>query len=307
MTAILVITGVALLALPGIVASRAARLRPDEWRWLNLAASGLVRDGGPRPRRRRRAVGLGRNWCRRGGRGLPPPAGTSRSRRVLAGAASLAMSVAFVAVTCSARWRSRRLQRSARIETCVGEHRCLADATLVVLPTDAVVAYAALGAPPQVVVSRAGRGAHVRRARRRGPARADPPQERAPSRSRPGRRRRRHPRLAPGPRASTAAPGSASSARPTRWRPISRERGCHSPRAFKTTETILGPVPAFAAAFSLLARLEALETPAPDPTLRQRLLALAPLPASPWSPRSGFSPARCSPITAPPPAGRLVR
>ena len=64
------------------------------------------------------------------------------------------MSVAFVAVTCSARWRSRRLQRSARIETCVGEHRCLADATLVVLPTDAVVAYAAPGAPPQVVVSR---------------------------------------------------------------------------------------------------------------------------------------------------------
>lgn len=38
MSAILVITGVALLALPGVVASRAGRLRPDEWRRLNRAA-----------------------------------------------------------------------------------------------------------------------------------------------------------------------------------------------------------------------------------------------------------------------------
>ena len=280
MTAILVITGVALLALPGIVASRAARLRPDEWRRLNLAAIrlglamvalGLVAAAVPLALD---ATGVDAvvEVCHH----LLGPAAPGAA---VVGAASLAMSVAFVAVTCSARWRSRRLQRSARIETCVGEHRCLADATLVVLPTDAVVAYAAPGAPPQVVVSRGLVGAltsdeldavvrheltHLRNGHHRDLVLAGVVDATLG--------------WLPGLRASTAALR------------LSLERSADEVAAdqpgardairralLKTTETILGPVPAFAAAFSLLARLEALETPAPDPTLRQRLLALAPL------------------------------
>jgi Zn-dependent protease with chaperone function len=50
--------------------------------------------------------------------------------------------------------RTRRLQRAARIDEWVGEHRQLPEATLVVLPIDAVVAYATPGSPSQVVVSR---------------------------------------------------------------------------------------------------------------------------------------------------------
>jgi beta-lactamase regulating signal transducer with metallopeptidase domain len=45
----------------------------------------------------------------------------------------------------------------------------------------------------------------------------------------------------------------------------------------KTTETMLGPVPAFTAAFTLMARLDALATPPRDPTLIQRAAAFAPL------------------------------
>ena len=152
------------------------------------------------------------------------------------------MSVAFVAVTCSARWRSRRLQRSARIETCVGSTGAWPTRPSWFsrsMPSSPMHR----GAPPQVVVSRGLVGALT-----------------SDELDAVVRHELTHPRnghhqdlvLAgvvdatlgwPGLRASTAAPGSASSARPTRWRPISRERGCHSPRAFKTTETILGPVP----------------------------------------------------------------
>jgi hypothetical protein len=45
----------------------------------------------------------------------------------------------------------------------------------------------------------------------------------------------------------------------------------------KTTATILGPVPAFTAAFTLLARLDALAVPPADPSLRRRIVAFAPL------------------------------
>lgn len=47
----------------------------------------------------------------------------------------------------------QRLQRGARIESWLGEHRELAEGTLVVLPTMEVIAYAAPGLSAQVVVS----------------------------------------------------------------------------------------------------------------------------------------------------------
>jgi hypothetical protein len=45
----------------------------------------------------------------------------------------------------------------------------------------------------------------------------------------------------------------------------------------KSTETMLGPVPAFTAAFTLVARLDALADPPPAPDLRQRATAFVPL------------------------------
>ena len=280
MSAILVVTGVALLAVPGLVASRAGRLRPDEWRRLNraairlglaTAALGLVAAAVPLALD---ATGVDPavDVCHH----LLGPAAPGAS---VVGGASLAMSVAFVAVAWSARWRSRRLQRSARIETCVGEHRCLTDATLVVLPTDAVVAYATPGAPPQVVVSRGLVGAltsdeleavvrheltHLRNGHHRDLVLAGVVDAALG--------------WLPGLRASTTALRLSlerSADEVAADQPGARDAVRRA--LLKTTETILGPVPAFATAFSLLARLEALETPAPDPTLRQRLLALAPL------------------------------
>jgi hypothetical protein len=45
----------------------------------------------------------------------------------------------------------------------------------------------------------------------------------------------------------------------------------------KTTTTMLGPVPAFTAAFTLLARIDALAMPPTNPSLRQRIVAFAPV------------------------------
>jgi hypothetical protein len=45
----------------------------------------------------------------------------------------------------------------------------------------------------------------------------------------------------------------------------------------KTTETMLAPVPAFTAALTLLARLDALATPPSHPSLRLRAAMFAPL------------------------------
>jgi hypothetical protein len=60
-------------------------------------------------------------------------------------------------------------------------------------------------------------------------------------------------------------------------RPGDREAICSA--LLKTTATILGPVPAFTAAFTLLARLEALAMPPADPSLRRRIGGFARWPA----------------------------
>jgi hypothetical protein len=280
MSAILVVTGLALLFVPGAVAFRARDLQPDEWCRLN-----------------RVAMRLGLAMVAFGLAGAAVPVllevagaesiaevchhllGPAAPGSVLVGGVSLVLSLAFVTVAVASRRRMRRLQRGARIDWSCGEHRPLTDATLVVLPTDAVVSYAVPGSPPQVVVSRG-----LTRALSSEELDAVVRHERA-------HLRQRHDRdlLLAGVVDATLGwlPGLRASTHALR---LSVERSADEAAAgmpeardvirralLKTTETLLGPVPAFTAAFTVLARLDALATPAPDPTIRQRIVAFAPV------------------------------
>ena len=155
MSTVLLLAGLGLLALPGIAAPAARHLQPTEWRRLN-----------------RIAIGLGLAMVQLGLvlTAVPVLAGAAGVEHIahechhllgpvlpggaVTGWASATASVALFSVAGVIHRRTRRLQRAARIDECVGEHRQLPEATLVVLPIDAVVAYATPGSPPQVVVSR---------------------------------------------------------------------------------------------------------------------------------------------------------
>jgi Zn-dependent protease with chaperone function len=280
MSAVLVLAGLGLLALPGVAAPISRRLRPSEWRRLNRIAIGLgvvaVQLGlvlAAVPTLLGAAGGEAAAHACHYLLGTVPPGGA------VTGWASATASLALFAVGCVAHRRSRRLQRAARIEECLGEHRRMSGVALVVLPTDAVVAYATPGSPPQVVVSR-------------GLARAlDADELEAVVRHEVAHLRNRHHRdlaLAaivdatvgwmPGLRASTAALRLSierAADEEAAERPGAREAIRRA--LLKTTETMLGPVPAFTAAFTLLARLDALATPPSDPSLRQRAAVFAPL------------------------------
>jgi Zn-dependent protease with chaperone function len=280
MSAVLVLTGLALLALPGVATFNERRLRPSEWRRFNRAA---IRLGfivvqlslllGAAPMLRAAAgVDSVADACHH----LLGPAFPGGA---ITGGAAVTMSLALFAVARLVRRRSRRLQRTARIEDWLGDHRRLPDATLVVLATDAVVAYATPGSPAQVVVSRGLVSAL-------GPDELD-----AVVRHELAHLRNRHDRdlvLAavvdaalgwiPGVRASTRALRLSierSADEEAAERPGAR--GAIRRALLKTTETMLGPVPAFTAASTLLARLDALAIPPRDPTLSQRAAAFAPL------------------------------
>jgi Zn-dependent protease with chaperone function len=280
MSAILLVTGLALLAVPGVIASRGGQLRPDEWRRLNrvairlgfaMVAVALVGAAVP--------VAMDVAGVHSVAEVCHHLLGPAAPGGEVVGGASLALTAALLIVAYAARRRSRHLQRSARIDGWVGEHRRLVEATLVVLPTDAIVAYATPGSPSQVVVSR-------------GLTRALSPDELdAVVRHELAHLRNGHHRdlvLAgvvdatlgwlPGLRASTAALRLSlerSADEVAADRPGARDATRRA--LLKTTETMLGPVPAFTAAFTLLARLNALATPAPDPSIRQRVIAFAPL------------------------------
>lgn len=280
MSPVLALIGLGLLALPGVVTSRARHLRPCDWRRLNRSAIrlgfmtvvvGLLLVPVPMVLKLS-GVDSVADVCHHV-LGHTPPGGA------ITGGVSLVTSVALVAVAVAAWRRSRRLQRLARIDGWCGEHIRLADATLVVLPTDEIVAYATPGSPAQVVVSRALR-------RTLGPDELDAVVQHELSHL----RNRHHRDLVlagvvdatfgwiPGVRASTAALRLSierSADEDAAERPEGRET---TRRALvKMTETMLGPVPAFTAAFTLLARLEALAMPPPDPSIRQRAAAFAPL------------------------------
>jgi hypothetical protein len=197
----------------------------------------------------------------------------------MVGWASLVISLALFAVAGAAHRRSHRLQRAARIEGWFGDHTRLSDATLVVLPTDAVVAYATPGSPAQVVVSR---GLTTT---------LSPDELDAVVRHELAHLRNRHHRdlvLAsvvdatlgwiPGMHGSTAALRlSIERSADEEASDLPGAREATRRALLKTTATMLGPVPAFTAAFTLLARIDALATPPADPSLRRRIVAVAPL------------------------------
>ena len=280
MSAVLLVTGVALLGLPGVAASLGRHLEPSEWRRLNrvairlgfvmvalgplLAAVPLALDAA--------GVGAVAEVCHH----LLGPAAPGGD---MVGWVSLAISVAFFAIAGAAHRRSRRLQRAARIERWFGNHTRLSDATLVVLPTDAVVAYATPGSPAQVVVSH-------------GLTKTLSPDELdAVVRHELAHLRNRHHRdlvLAgvvdatmgwiPGMRGSTAALRlSIERSADEEASELPGARDAPRRALLKTTATMLGPVPAFTAAFTLLARIDALATAPADPSLRRRIVAVAPL------------------------------
>jgi Zn-dependent protease with chaperone function len=280
MSVVLLVTGLALLVLPGVGASLGRHLQAREWRRLNrvairlgfvmvalgplLAAVPLVLDVA--------GVDSVAEVCHH----LLGPAAPGGA---IVGWASLTISGALLAVAGAAHRRSRRLQRAARIERWFGDHTRLSDATLVVLPTDSVVAYATPGSPAQVVVSRG-------LTKALGSDELD-----AVVRHELAHLRNRHDRdlvfagvvdatlgWIPGLRASTAALRlSIERSADEEASDLPGAREATRRALLKITTTMLGPVPAFTAAFTLLARLDALATPPADPSLRRRIFAFAPL------------------------------
>lgn len=282
MSAVVVVAGLALLALPGVAAPFARQLRPREWHRSNRLAMGLG------------AVAVEFGLVLAAVPLLSSAAGVDSvtdacdhllgpvlAGGAVAGWASAAASVALLAVAGAAHRRTRRLLRATRIDGWLGEHKELPDATLVVLPTDAVVAYATPGSSPQVVVSRG-------LVRALGPDEVD-----AVVRHELAHLRSRHHRdlglaavvdaalgWVPGMRASTAAlrlsaerSADEDAANPPGAREATRRA------LLKVTETMIGPIPAFTAAFTLLARLEALAAPPADPCLGPRVAVFGPLAA----------------------------
>jgi hypothetical protein len=282
MSVLLALTGLALLALPGLVASAARQLRPSEWRRLNRVAVrlgfGCLTVG----------LALAAVPMLMSAAGIetvaevchhllgPVPLGGA-----VTGTACLIGGLVLIAAAVSARRRLRRMQRAARIEGWCGEHTRLAEATFVILPTDSVVAYATPGSPAQVVVSR-------------GLSRALTADElNAVVRHELAHLRHGHHRdmvLAgvidatlgwiPWMHASTTALRLSierSADEEAAERPGARDATRRA--LLKTTETMLGAVPAFTTALTLLARLEALALPPPDPSIRRRAATFAPLAA----------------------------
>lgn len=280
MSALLVLAGIGLLALPGVAAPTARFLNPSEWGRLNRWALrlgfgavqlGLILMAAPTVLRASGIESVADACHRVLGPVLPGGAVT--------GWLSASASVALVAVARITRARSRRVQRDARIEPWLGEHQPISGASVVLLPTDALVAYATPGAPPQVVLSRG-----------LADALSTDELDAVVAHELAHLRNRHHRDLVfaaavdatlgwlPGVRASTGAlrlslerwadeeAAEQPGARDSIWRAL-----------LKTTETMLGPVPAFTAAFTLVARLDALAVPPPTPGLRQRAAVFAPL------------------------------
>jgi Zn-dependent protease with chaperone function len=280
MSAVLVLAGLALMALPGVAASRGARLSPSEWGRLNFAAlrlgltavhAGLFLMAAPTVLRAA-GVHTAADACHR----LFGPAVPGGA---ITGWTAAGAGVLLLATTRLVRRRSLREQRTARVEAWLGEHEQGDGTEIVFLPTDSLVAYATPGKPPQVVVSHGLVGSLS-------PAELD-----AVVHHELAHVRHRHDRYLvlaatvdatlgwlPGMRPSTGALRLGVE----RWadeasaeRPGARD-SVHN-ALLKTTETMLGAVPAFTAAATLLARLDALEADPPEPGLGDRAIVAAPM------------------------------
>ncbi len=280
MSVVVVLAGLGLVVLPGVAAPSAIRLRPSEWTRLNLGALGLgllavqvglVLTAAPTVVR---SVGFGAvaDACHRLLSPIAPAA-------PIAGWMSAIAALALGLKASGAGRRARRRQRAARIDDWLGEHDTMPGATLVVLPSAAVVAYATPGRSPQIVLSRS----LVERLSLDECA--------AVVRHELAHLRNRHHRALTLASAVDAAlgwfPGVGASTATLR---LSIERCADEEAAatpggrdsirralLTTTEMMLDPVPAFGAAATLAARLEALDASPPSPRLGHRAAACAPV------------------------------
>lgn len=280
MSAVLVVAGVALLLLPGQAARAGARLRPVEWSrlafasaWIGLGAvrAGLFLIAAPTVLR---GVGVEKvaEACHRILGPIMP--GGPLVGWVAAGTFTV------VAVRGhQLRHRAARIQRLARIESWLGEHRPIPGGSLVVLPCDELLAYAAPGSPAQVVVSR------------RLDATLDEDELHAVIRHELAHVHHHHARYLrtlhiidglfswlPGIAATTGAirlgvercadeeAGAAPASRDAVRRALER-----------VTETMLAPIPTFTAAWTIGQRLLALAEAPPAPTIAQRVAVGAPM------------------------------
>lgn len=280
MSVLLVLAGLGLLALPGTAAPTAQHLPAREWGRLNRASLrigfgavqlGLVLIAAPTVLRTAGVESVADACHRVLGPVLPGGPVTGWS--------AVMASAAFVAAARVSRGRALRVQREARIEPWLGVHERREGVAVVVLPTDVVVAYATPGTPPQVVLSRgltdgltldeldaviAHELAHLNHGHHRDLVLAATIDA----------------TLGWWPRARAST--SALRLSIERWadEDVAEQPGardCIRRALLKTTETMLGPVPAFSAALTLAARLDALGAPPPTPTFRQRAAVFAPL------------------------------
>lgn len=280
MIIVLLVVGLSLILFPGVAARIGRDLQPSEWGrisrtslWMGLRALqlGLLLAAVPTLFRSLQ-VGSVADACHR----VIGPALPGGS---ITGWASAAGFVALTVRCRSARTNVQRRQREARVESWLGEHRQMDHGTLVVLPTTEVLAYAAPGLPPQVVVSE-------------GLVAALTPEELdAVVRHEIAHLQHHHDRYLalaavvdvalgwlPGVRASTGAVHLSME----RWadeeaatRPGAR--GVLRQALLKTTQTLLGPVPAFATSWSIVDRLTALDMPPSHPGLPRRAALIAPI------------------------------
>ncbi len=277
---VLVAAGAASLLLPAFGVRSRRQLHPAEWARLT---AGAIRLG-----RWSIAVGLFLTAAPTVFAALGVDAAADACHRLLGPmlpggpTTAWASGVAFAALTVrtgAIRLDAGRELRRAHVEPWLGHHEMLGDTDVVVLPTDEVVAYAAPAVTQQVVVSDGLAGALT------------DDELSAVIRHEQAHLQNGHDRCLllaavvegtlgwfPGVRRSTQELRLSLE----RWadeaaadRPGAREQVRRA--LLKTAETLATAVPAFTAASTLLARLDALGTPPPDPGWRQRAAAAGPV------------------------------
>jgi Zn-dependent protease with chaperone function len=149
----LFLVGLLLLWFPGLAASRSRRFPAHEWAsvaFLSVVVGsvalvvGLVLTAEPLMQSALTSSEI--DYCRDA---LAPFAGGSAVLSLLASGAAIVVTTRMISTAV----RSRRATRHARIEPWLGEHSERQGFELVVVPTEALLAYGVPGADPQVVLS----------------------------------------------------------------------------------------------------------------------------------------------------------
>lgn len=151
---VLIAAGVGLLLLPGLCRSVGRRLEPRRWALmcagamaagLAVAEVGLVLFSAPTALRTLGVPGLA-SVCERMLGGVVP-GGPVAGWLALVLAATLAVRAGLGVI------EGCRVRSVAYVESFLGEHRCLGDHEVVILPTQEMVAFSVAGRPSQVVLS----------------------------------------------------------------------------------------------------------------------------------------------------------